>query len=683
MLTSNYKAVEKKILILLVILVFSTNIEAQLRLKSAETYYQNLSYQDAIDSYSKQVKKERTNGEALFNLANAYRLNGRMTEAEIWFEQAVIYNPSPLCKLYYAQTLLSNSKYLKAKTWFLKFADQAPSANDANLARDMAVFCQGLEDNGMPGYTYIINEARFNSDLHDYGPFFYKDSAVVFVSNRGVKTDRNKKDKWTGENYMKLFITYVNHNTNDFTVPEKFLKNYSTRFHEGSLCFTSDYTKVYFTQNHVKNNRPIVDDNMNTLLAIYSADMIDGEYANFAKLPFNNEKYSVCHPTLSDANDYMIFASNMPGGLGGMDLYVVKREESGQWGVPENMGSKINTFGNEVFPFLDREDNLYYSSNMMVGFGGLDVYVATKSGKSWEKPINIGVPINGSKDDFGIVFGKDNSLGYFSSNRKGKDDIYRFIGGFEITNKKKDIDSTIVNEWRPSVCGTVINAKYKNLLKDAKVDVVSKCSGDETEIITLNDGAFDFPIQENCDYRISVSKKNFRDTIINFTTYSLSDKECVRITIPLTFIDNDKLISSNIIVYEGQVLELYNIYYDFDKFNIRTDASNDLDILYELLIKYPSMRGELSSHTDCRGTHAYNEKLATNRANSAVKYLIGKGIDAKRITAKGYGETKLKNECADGVDCTEIQHQRNRRTEFKVTYLNETIQSKEIETWLK
>ena len=668
--------------LLLTGILISTNVLSQIMLKSADTYYSSLSFQDAIKGYTKKIKKDKTDGEALFNLANAYRLNGKTVEAEMWFEQAVVYNPTPVCKLFYAQVLLSNAKYLKAKNWFLKFADEAPNSNDRKTSIEMAEFCQLLADDGLPDELYIIKEVTFNSDKQDFSPYLFKDSSIVFVSNRDDKSVKNRRDAWTGQKYMKIFVARVNVDS-QYIEPEKFMEQINLKYHEGPLCFTNDFTTMYYTQNQLRKNKPIVDDNKNTLLAIYQSRLIDGRWSNNEKLSFNNEKYSVCHPALSRDDDFMIFASDMPGGLGGMDLYIVMRDDNGLWGVPENLGPKINTLGNEVFPFLDRYNNLYYSSNMLVGFGGLDIYKAYYEVDTWSDPENIGVPINGHKDDFGIYIDETYTTGYFSSNRKGEDNIYSFVENSEMLIKRKKNTTTQKIDSTISVCGTVYNKKYKNKIKDAKVEVVSKCTGDETEILTVANGGFDFPIEENCDYKINVSKKNFKDTTFTFSTFNPVYGACMEIIVPLVFIDDDPRISSSTIVFQGKVLELYNVYYDFDQYYIRKDAAGDLDTLYNILLKYPSMKGELSSHTDSRGSHRYNEILSENRAKAAMKYLIQKGIDPTRLTYKGYGETLLKNECADGVRCNEVQHQRNRRTEFKITYLNETIVSKEIPDWTK
>jgi len=694
----------KKILFISLIFL-SFNIKSFSQFKSAEKYYDNYSFQSAIDGYTKIVEKDNTNGEALFNLANAYRLNSKTVEAEIWFEKAVIYYQTPNCELYYAQTLLSNLKYLKAKTWFLKYAEDAPTPNDAEIANNMAIFCQELEDNGMPPYIYSVKEVNFNTLKFDYSPVFYRDSSLVFISNRDFTDLNKKKDKWTGDNYMKLFKAEIS-SKGVFAEPEKFITDINSKFHEGPATFTSDFNTIYYTRNQAVKQKSIVDKNENTLLGIYSATLIDNKWTNLQKLPFCNDNYTVCHPALAQSDSFMIFTSDMPGGYGGMDLYVTYGT-NGVWGSPENMGDMINTAGNEVFPYLDVDNNLYYSSDMLVGFGGLDIFKSYYNKNKWSEPENIGVPINGPKDDFGLVINASFSTGYFSSNRKGEDNIYMFTENFDIIVKHGDYEhynggfynnddvgklnnlngnngGTGGNKNKDlEVCGTVLNKKYGNLLKDAKVEVVSKCTGDETLITTKTDGAFTFDIEPDCEYRIKVSKKNFKDTLLNLSTFNPKYGDCIQVKVPLTFLEENvpDSLTDDIQIIDGMVIELYNVYFDFDKYNIRTDASYDLDVLYKLLIKYPTMKGELGAHTDSRGTFEYNVKLAQNRANSAMKYLIAKGIDPARLTAKGYGETVLKNECADGVECDETQHQRNRRIEFTVNFKNDIIYSKEYEKY--
>lgn len=678
----------------------------------AETKYDHYSYQDAIKEYQKILKKDKNNGLALFSLANAYRLNGKSAEAELYFSKAVSFYPEPECKLYYAQTLLTNKKYLKAKQWFESYSKAVQSEQDIHLAKNMMVFCQELNDYGVTDLLYEIKEVNFNSEAFDYSPAFYTDSSLVFVSNRDYETTKKFKtkriDRWTGQAYMKLFLANYSGN-GSFSEPTKFFAETDAFFHEGSCVFNNNRDIVYYTKNTSERRGNNLDQNKNTRLGIYQSVLSEGKWSEPEALNFTNLQYTVEHPALSADESFMVFTSDMPGGFGGTDLYIT-RFDGNTWGVPENMGSKINTAGNEAFPFLDGYNNLYFSSNLLVGFGGLDIFKSFYSNGTWGEPENFGAPVNSSKDDFGFAISSDWSRGYFSSDRKGDDNIYTFLANYDMIVQKNSIVKHDVNsndgntnihnnnknnrkvnnntpEEKLWICGTVINKKYKTKLNGAKVKVISICEGEETEYTTGQDGAFDFEADKNCEYFMIASKSNFRDTTMKISTVNVDAKNCLQVEMPLTFMEStiaDLLDEKkDVQIVDGMIIELYNIYFDLDKYFIRSDAVEDLDNLYTLLTKYPNMKGELGAHTDSRASFDYNIKLSENRAKSAVKYLTDKGIAKNRLTWKGYGETQLKNNCADGVDCTEKQHQRNRRIEFKVTYFDNTVISKEEKRYVE
>ena len=703
----------KRILISIFVLVlFAENINSQDVV--AKTKYQHFAYQDAIKQYKKILRKDKNNGLALFNLANAYRLNGNTTDAELWFSKAVVFYPEPECKLFYAQTLLSNKKYLKAKEYFDSYSKVAKSETDKKLAQDMMFFCQDLNDNGVKEMMYNIKAVNFNGEDYDYSPTFYTDSSLVFVSNREYDIDkklkRKKIDKWTGERYMKLFLaTYTGNAV--FGEPQKLLKETDAFFHEGPAVFNNDRSIMYYTKNIGERRKKNLDDNNNTRLGIFMSNNSEGKWTSPEPVSFTNQNFSVEHPALSADEDFMIFASDMPGGFGGTDLYI-SYYQGNAWGVPENLGNKINTAGNEVFPFLDKYNNLYFSSNLLIGFGGLDIFKCFYSEKKWSEPENFGAPINSSKDDFGFAISSDWTKGFFSSNRDGNDNIYTFDANYDMIVSRNNIvanNNDKKNETKPNnnnknnlnkknttpeeslyVCGTVINRKYKTNLKDAKVKVISLCQGEEIEYVTDENGGFGFKAPKNCDYIMLASKDNFRDTIAKISTAGATPDPCLEVIIPLTFKEstiadllNVDLKENKNVIVDGMVIELYNIYFDLDKYFIRTDAVEDLENLYKLLIKYPNMTGEIGAHTDSRAPFDYNIKLSENRAKSAVKYLTDKGIAKNRLTWKGYGETKLKNNCADSIDCTELQHQRNRRVEFTVTYFDGVINSKEEKRYVE
>ncbi len=691
----------KILLTLFIALLASSQIFAQKVI--AETKYEHYSYQEAIKQYKRTLKKDKNNGVALFNLGNAYRLNGKTAEAELWFSKAVIFYPEPECKLYYAQTLLSNKKYLKAKQWFNSYSKVADAEKDKKLAQDMMLFCQDLNDFGEGELMYEIKEVDFNGEDFDYSPCFYTDSSLVFVSNREVKTTKKLKhtkiDKWTGQRYMKLFVANYSGN-GSFSEPEKLFKETDAFFHEGPAVFNKNRDIIYYTKNTGERRNKNLDDNKNTRLGIYQSLLTTGVWTEPEPLSFTNHEYTVQHPALSSDENFMIFASDMPGGYGGNDLYISKYQGN-TWGVPENMGGDINTAGNEAFPFLDSYNNLYFSSDLQIGFGGLDIFKSFYSDGKWSAPENFGTPVNSSKDDFGFAITSDWTRGYFSSNRKGDDNIYTFMSDYDMIvqknthlNKKKNTvrkNNKIKNtpEEKLYICGTVINRKYKTKLRGATVKVISLCEGEEIEYITEADGAFGFQAPKNCDYVMVASKNNFKDTIAKVSTVGINPDPCLEVIIPLTFMETtiaDLLKEEDqggVQIVNGMIIELKNIYFDLDKYFIRSDAEQDLDNLYDLLIKYPDMKGELGAHTDSRAPYDYNITLSDNRAKAAVVYLTKKGIAKNRLTWKGYGETKLKNRCKDGVECSEKEHQRNRRIEFKVTYFDETVYSKEAKRYVE
>lgn len=659
--------------------------------QSAEDYYENLSYQAAIKKYSKIVRKQPDNGEALFHLANSYRLNGQPQKAQRWFEKAVRYYPEPKCKLYYAQTLMSNGGYVLASQWFENYAAVAVNPYDAQNARKIADFCKKIAEGEVPKSNYSIFPVPFNSEKLDFSPAFFRTNELIFASNRKNDKIKEKEDPWTSDNFVDLFLVEYMQN-GEFGEVRSFPKGINSIYHEGPACYVPLTNVLYFTRSDYMDKKRGFDDNENTRLQIYRVDYAKdqgeekGKWENIERLPFNSNMYSCCHPAVSKDGTIMYFASDMPGGQGGMDLYYTTRQDSGIWTTPVNLGPKINTAGNEIFPFLYDENTMYFSSDFHIGFGGLDVFKTKRKGENWESPINIGTPINSLRDDFGFIINEDEK-GFLTSNRSGKDDdIYQFRKKlFEQQTDEEEVLETSSGLKRNYVCGIVINEKYGNPLRNAKVSMYNKCSGESETITTDSTGRFEFFLPDECDYVIVAKKETFEDGAARITTIDTSYEDCIPVEIPLKFIETEipGLLTTDIKIKEGMLIELYHVYFDFDKYYIRPDAVPDLETLYQILIKYPEMRGELWAHTDCRGTHAYNIRLSNNRAKSAYNYLIKKGIDPSRLSWRGFGETRLKNHCADGVKCNEVQHQRNRRVEFKVTYFDETWQSKEQERYVE
>jgi len=398
---------------------------------------------------------------------------------------------------------------------------------------------------------------------------------------------------------------------------------------------------------------------------------VDGNWSDAELVELFDDTIDVGHPLLIEDGNRMIFSANNPKGFGGKDLYVTTKTESG-WGIALNLGKTVNTSGDEMFPFVDPDGSLYFSSNGHIGMGGLDIFLAEKSGDGWGKVRNMQAPVNSGADDFSLIFDEYGKLdmsgyfeatGYFTSSRiggMGSDDIYKFIlkkpAYFDmIVTVQEGIRS---NPSDPS--SELIDFKP---LKDA---LVQRTKIDETglpaEILydtTDTEGRTFFSLEGETDYIFKASKgtKYIAKTADFSTKKIIGDKHLI-ITLTLEFVLDS--------IIEGAPISIPNIYYDFDKWNIRSDAAKVLDEIVGILKDNSKITAEMGSHTDSRGSTSYNEKLSQKRAEQVVKYLSSKGIDKGRLVAKGYGESKLINKCIDGVECTEFEHQKNRRTTFTI-----------------
>jgi outer membrane protein OmpA-like peptidoglycan-associated protein len=489
------------------------------------------------------------------------------------------------------------------------------------------------------------------------------------------------------------------------------------------MTFTKDQSLIVFTRNNGSKGKSGKSNDGVRKLKLYSSVNRNGKWVDIKELPFNNADYSVGHPAFSPDNSKLYFVSDMPGGYGGTDIYVVEFAE-GQWGTPVNMGKEINTEGNEMFPYADERGNLYFSSDGHEGLGGLDVFFSElRDGVAYKGVENIGAPINSDKDDFGIITDAARTKGFFSSNRKkgiSDDDIFSFRRACKQLNifvydakTGAPIETADVrvlrsganqelrvtnNEGRSEMCvdpntdyefkavkeGYAVNSvRFSTLTQSVKpvmsvsvylnrsentivrgvvrtevnqrpaagVKVTLRSEKDKTEqtVTTGADGGYEFDVKRSTPVTITAKKDNYT---IKKTKYAR----------PKT-----RTITDSLGIYgAGDVFQLNNIYYDLNKFFIRADAAKELDRVVKLLQEYPAMKIELRSHTDARSSDVYNAKLSENRARAAMDYIVSRGILPKRLTAKGYGETEIINGCADGVACSDTQHQQNRRTEFKI-----------------
>lgn len=503
----------------------------------------------------------------------------------------------------------------------------------------LTVFSQDKHVNLYKQQTYTIDTLSINTAESDFGVNYVNEGVIVFSS---PKKDELFTRKWegNGQRYLELYKGKVN---TDGSVDNVVLcsKELNSKFHEAELVFTKDKKTVYFTSNNqTKGKEKRSSDGYNNL-QLYKANVVAGRYQNIKSLPFNHKEYSTGHPVLSDDDSTLYFVSDRPGGFGKTDLYKVAVLENDEYGDVINLGDKINSPEKEMFPFIDVDKTLYFSSNRLSSKGGLDVYGISLLDKE-DTLYQLPSPINSESDDFAFVLGKE-QYGFLSSDReggKGDDDIYKLI----------------LKDCLQSLKGTVYNKKNDSILSDANVYVYKDDQLIES-LITSSKGTFYtvLPILCNEEYLIKSSKENFKNDSLKIVTPS---NRYYNNQVSLTLEPYIDIVENKIYIEP--------IYFDFDKYNIRKDAAKVLDKVVETMKKYPNIIVEGGSHTDSRASKKYNEKLSSKRAQSTVAYIISKGISSDRISSKGYGETELTNKCSDGVNCSEEEHQLNRRTEFKI-----------------
>ena len=632
----------KNIGILLVAFVLmSTSVFGQTaKQKRAERQFNDFSFVKAINTYEKLVDTSFNEFYSMRKLGDAYIMLRQPEKAlEIYKEVVKQENVPSEYFLYYAQTLRANGDYEASKKWMKKFKE---SGNEEDLRvksffknDDLASAIFNASEKN------TIQELPINTKFNEFGAVELNNE-IIFSSSRDEGVSVKRLYAWDKQPMLDLFK--VSKDNGSVSSTSKIEGGINTIHHEGPATFNSDGTKMYFSRNNYYDAKKINDEKGVMHVGIYSADLIDGKWENVKPSNLNNPNYIVYHPSLSEDGKKLYFSSDMPGGIGGTDIYMCDVLEDGTLGKPINLGNIINTEGNEAFPFIyNQEDVLYFSSDGHVGLGLMDVFASVKDeNNKIVNVINLGEPINSKKDDFAYFLSKDGFKGFISSNRKGGvggDDIYAFTRIPPLTLK-----------------GQIFDAVNNEPVAGAKV-LLTRENGEELAyFITKEDGAYEHLIPRDEKFVLKGSKEKYQDVSKNFSSFGLEkEKEIVvDLNIPMKPIEDVVILA-----------DLETIYFDLDKYNIRPDAAIELDKVVVLMNKYPEMVIRLESHTDSRANDAYNMVLSNNRAKSTYKYIISKGIDASRITKyEGFGESQLVNKCSNNVKCSEAEHQLNRRTEF-------------------
>lgn len=638
-------------LVLLTAASFALNAQPA-KIKRADRDYENFAYIDAIKTYERVAEKGYKDAGMFKKLGNAYYFNAEFDKAEKWYAAlfALTREVEPEYYFRYSQSLKAVGKYDQANAMLDVFNEKSGDDLRARLYSQQKDYLKVIEGNSG---RFIIEDIGINSEYQDYGTSFFK-SQLVFASSRPSKGKSKKIHKWNNQSFTSLFASTVDDDGN-LQEPERFQPGIDTKFDEATPVFTNDGTTMYFTRSNYTDGRKRKSKDRITMLKLYKATLNQsGNFTDVTELPFNSDQYSTAHPALSPDERTLYFASDMPGTYGQSDLYKVSINEDGSFGKPENLGAGINTEGKETFPFLSKDNELYFSSDGHPGLGGLDVFVSKIENKSFGEVANIGTPINGPMDDFAFMIDTSTRIGFFSSNREGGlgyDDLYRF----------KEIKKLSCEQL---LTGIVTDARTGTLLADTKVTLFDEQMNSIKETHSDAQGNYSFGVVGCRKVYHARAEKEGYTTIEEMVAIGSETGET---KLPL------EMESTVVPVRVGddlaKVFKIGIVYFDLDKWDIRPDAAFDLAKIVEVLKEYHRMRIEVRSHTDSRETHSYNERLSDRRAKSTVAWMVGEGIEADRLTGKGYGETRPINKCIDNVECTEEEHQENRRSEFIITKL--------------
>lgn len=693
--------------------------------RKGDFHFKAMAYPKAITFYLKAVKKDSTFQDAVFKLADCYRLTNNRAKAEEWYAKAVkMPAVLPIQKFYYGQALMNNGKFAQAKKWMTDFViDNNADGRGQAFIKAIDTYQNFFIDSS----NYAITKLDINTSNADFGAALYQEG-IVFASSRPKTEMIERKHAWTNQPFLDLY--YSRGKENKFRAPEMFAAEIQTKLNDGPVAFNKKGDELWITRNNIVGTKVHKSSDKIVKLKLFNSNSNGGsEWGKLKSFEYNSDNYSCAHAALSPDGQRLYFSSDMPGSKGGMDIFMCTKQGNG-WSRPVNLGDTVNSRGNELFPVVMDDGTLYFSSDGLPGLGGLDIFFTRDLGNRFTVPVNVGYPINTYDDDFNMVYDLKNKIGYLSSNRANKgfdDDLYTF--------KKKSL----------RIKGIVVRKEDGTPINQARVELKT---GDKAQAFTtMENGRFDFPADFDLEYVLKGSATDLGDSTVYLQTsgtypgdpfvrielgkksaeFALSilvidaetkqplpgsmirDDETQkdigstdlagRYTQPIVPQKDEQLLISmagyrpKVLMLQGQngeaaknheyVVELTKasdltpfenwfkiIYYDLDKYNVREDAIKILDDVAAFLIENRNVKISLSSSTDSRATAEYNENLSHNRSKSARQYLIDKGVNSKQLAKVSWsGESVLVNDCGDESPCSEELHQLNRRTEMMVVEL--------------
>ncbi|SDS30660.1 OmpA family protein [Christiangramia echinicola] len=611
----------------LILLCCSLSMQAQSgKQKKADRLYQNFAYLEATDVYKELIEKEYNVTYNSTKLGDTYMML-RSPENAVFYYGDVIQDTaiSPEYYYKYAQALRGVKRYDESREWLQKYLNSGRGSDEIKEMIEKSEYHTNA--------TYKLESADFNTEVSDFG-VFVKDDQVYFVSARAQDTEVKKKTySWNEEPFLDIYV--LDKGSGSVT---PIGGEVNTKLHDGPVVISPDGNTMYFTRNNYLDNKEGKRDKDKTNhLKLYVATKSGDGWASVKELAFNSNEYSVGHPSLSPDGKTLYFASDMPNGMGGTDIYKASVDSLGNFGKPENLGEPVNTEFDETFPFMDTDGTLYFSSNGHAGLGLFDIFRMTEE----DGVENLGEPVNSNMDDFAYFQVADSREGYISTNRDGgSDNIYVF------------------NKLNPLVLkGQVTDAVNGNPISAATIRIMN--DGEQIAFLeTDEEGNYETEIARDKSFPIEAKEIKYETFEGELSTMDSDDTDEMEYNIQLNPVKDVEYLA-----------EIDNIYFDFDKSNIRPDAAKELDKLITLMQdEYPDLVIEIGSHTDRRGSNAYNEKLAERRAKSTRDYLVENGVAEERIVEfKGYGETKPAIDCDR---CSEDDHQLNRRSMFSVVKMD-------------
>lgn len=667
----------RKALILTILATSLQSISAQQELDRANTYFERAFYSDAIPLYEQLLPGNRSLG-VLKNLADSYYRTFDMHSAARWYRAIVSKHGQNIDASYYFrlnQSLKAIGKYQEADKVLMDFySKEKDLAALEKLRQDIRY----LDNISAIGNRFDIKNLSINTATSEFGAALI-DSNLIYTAAGKKDAHAKKIYRWNNQSYLDIYFHPIDKIDQNDSFSKGLSGQINTKMHEGTFAITKDRKTLYFTRNNFIKGKKGKDSKKISNLKIYRAEWSGNEWGNVTELPFNSDGFSTEHPALNHDETKLYFSSDRPGGHGSFDLYSASILPDGFYGNPINLGGTINTDKKEQFPHLDVADNLYFASNGHPGFGLLDIFISKYESGAFKKPDNLGLPVNSGYDDFSIAFHSQKE-GFFSSNRpngKGSDDIYSFV----------ETAPLIIEECQQFIVGTLTDEITNRPIANGTVQLLDKEGNILNKILTDEKAMFNVKIDCDLSYTIHGSQEGYQDnsrTVMGTKEHNKVLDGSLKL-LPLDKIEkqeeeeqrpivtkedriDDIINKESAIVKENDrvLIKTDQIHFDYNLWYMRRESRDRLEVVVKIMQQYPEIVLEIGTHTDIRGSKSYNEELSQKRADAVKEHLISRGIHENRLAAKGYGESRPIIKCRTEDECTEEDHEWNRRCEFVI-----------------